>query len=78
MDSIKSEALNVIRRRPAICYWSTEKVKFRETFEKEEIGKFGSGEINEPFVEELMERGEETDDESDVDENDLTVEQMNS
>nr|KAJ0207451.1 hypothetical protein LSAT_V11C500239110 [Lactuca sativa] len=48
-DNIRSEALMVTRKRPTICYWSSEKIKYRETFEQEK-GRFGLGELNEEFV----------------------------
>ncbi|CAI9271385.1 unnamed protein product [Lactuca saligna] len=50
-DNIHSEALTVTRKRPTICYWSLEKIRYREAFEQEK-GKFGLGEINEEFVDE--------------------------
>ncbi|CAH1417180.1 unnamed protein product [Lactuca virosa] len=50
-DNIHSEALIVTRKRPTICYWSSEKIRYRETFEQEE-GRFGLGELNEEFVNE--------------------------
>ncbi|CAH1445053.1 unnamed protein product [Lactuca virosa] len=49
-----SEALMVTRKRPTICYWSSEKIRYRETFEQE-IGRFGIGELNEEFVNEEVE-----------------------
>nr|KAJ0194691.1 hypothetical protein LSAT_V11C700342620 [Lactuca sativa] len=50
-DHIHSEALTVTRKRPTICYWSSEKIRYGEAFEQEK-GKFGLGEINEEFVDE--------------------------
>ncbi|CAH1415979.1 unnamed protein product [Lactuca virosa] len=34
--------------------WTTEKVKMREDYEKEEIGEFGTGELNEEFIQEEL------------------------
>nr|KAJ0189792.1 hypothetical protein LSAT_V11C800443450 [Lactuca sativa] len=34
-DNIHSEVLPVTRKRPTICYWSSEKIRYRETFEQE-------------------------------------------
>ncbi|CAI9294481.1 unnamed protein product [Lactuca saligna] len=53
-DNIHSEALTVTRKRPTICYWSSEKIRYRETFEQEK-GRFGVGELNEEFVNEQNE-----------------------
>nr|KAJ0204095.1 hypothetical protein LSAT_V11C500252360 [Lactuca sativa] len=50
-DNIQSEALTVTHKRPTICYWSVEKIRYREAFEQEK-GRFGLGEINEEFVDE--------------------------
>ncbi|CAI9285147.1 unnamed protein product [Lactuca saligna] len=50
-DNIHSEALTVTHKRPTICYWSSEKIRYREAFEQEK-GQFGLGEINEEFVDE--------------------------
>nr|KAJ0204525.1 hypothetical protein LSAT_V11C500235780 [Lactuca sativa] len=50
-NNIQSEALTVTRKRPTICYWSSEKIRYREAFEQEK-GRFGLGEINEEFVDE--------------------------
>ncbi|CAI9277748.1 unnamed protein product [Lactuca saligna] len=50
-DNIQSEALTVTRKRPTICYWSSEKIRYREAFEQEK-GRFGLGEINEEFFDE--------------------------
>nr|KAJ0187935.1 hypothetical protein LSAT_V11C900464300 [Lactuca sativa] len=50
-NNIHSEALTVTRKRPTICYWSSEKFRYQEAFEQEK-GRFGLGEINEEFVDE--------------------------
>ncbi|CAI9275529.1 unnamed protein product [Lactuca saligna] len=50
-NNIQSEALTVTRKRPTICYCSSEKIRYREAFEQEK-GRFGLGEINEEFVDE--------------------------
>nr|KAJ0213480.1 hypothetical protein LSAT_V11C400189490 [Lactuca sativa] len=50
-DKIHLQALTVTRKRPTICYWSLEKIMYRETFEQE-IGRFGLGELNEECVNE--------------------------
>nr|KAJ0214177.1 hypothetical protein LSAT_V11C400224810 [Lactuca sativa] len=51
VDNIHSEALTVTCKRPTICYWSSEKIRYREAFEQEKC-KFGLGEINKEFVDE--------------------------
>ncbi|CAH1440239.1 unnamed protein product [Lactuca virosa] len=67
-DNIHSEALTVTRKRPTICYWSSEKIRYRETFEQIE-GKFGLGELNEEFVNEQDEGDTDLEDsDSDKDE----------
>ncbi|CAI9285377.1 unnamed protein product [Lactuca saligna] len=53
-DNIHSEALTVTRKRPTICYWSSEKIRYRETLEQEK-GRFAVGELNEKFVNEQNE-----------------------
>ncbi|CAH1417926.1 unnamed protein product [Lactuca virosa] len=64
-DNIRSEALTVTRKRPTICYWSFEKIRYRETFEQEK-GRFGLGELNEEFVNE-QDEGETNLEDSDSD-----------
>ncbi|CAH1436583.1 unnamed protein product [Lactuca virosa] len=64
-DNIHSEALTVTRKRPTICYWSSEKIRYRETFEQEK-GRFGLGELNEEFVNE-QDEGETDLEDSDSD-----------
>ena len=54
VDSVNLECIDVERNRPVICHWTTEKLKFREIFEREIIGEFGTGELNGVFVEEDM------------------------
>ncbi|CAH1438404.1 unnamed protein product [Lactuca virosa] len=49
LDSIDSDELKVERTRPFICYWSSEKIKYRENLEMT-IGRFGFGDTNPPFV----------------------------
>lgn len=49
LDSIDSDELKVERTRPVICYWNSEKIKYRENLEMT-IGRFGFGDINPPFV----------------------------
>ncbi|CAH1442914.1 unnamed protein product [Lactuca virosa] len=67
-DNIHSEALTVTRKRPTICYWSSEKIRYRETFEQEK-GRFGLGELNEEFVNEQDEGDTDLEDsDSDKDE----------
>nr|KAJ0196476.1 hypothetical protein LSAT_V11C700354060 [Lactuca sativa] len=67
-DSIHSEALTVTRKRPTICYWSSKKIRYRETFEQEK-GRFGLGELNEEFVNEQDEGDTDLEDsDSDKDE----------
>ncbi|CAI9300606.1 unnamed protein product [Lactuca saligna] len=67
-DNIHSEALTVTRKRPTICYWSSEKIRYRETFEQEK-GRFGVGELNEEFVNEQNEGDTDLEDsDSDKDE----------
>jgi len=41
----------VERTRPAICYWTNEKVKYREIYEK---SKFGKEQLNGEYEEEEM------------------------
>lgn len=67
MDSLKFDQVNVPRKRPAICYWSSEKIRFREECEQEE-GNFGLGEFNKN--EEVEEESEEECSEGDNDEED--------
>ncbi|CAI9302649.1 unnamed protein product [Lactuca saligna] len=50
-DNIHSAALTVTHKCPTICYWSLEKIRYREAFEQEK-GKIRLGEINEEFVDE--------------------------
>ncbi|CAH1454488.1 unnamed protein product [Lactuca virosa] len=64
-DNIRSEALTLTRKRPTICYWSSEKIRYRETFEQEK-GRFGLGELNEEFVNE-QDEGETDLEDSDSD-----------
>ncbi|CAH1450347.1 unnamed protein product [Lactuca virosa] len=67
-DNIHSEDLTVTRKCPTICYWSLEKIRYRETFEQEEC-RFGLGELNEEFVNEQDEGDTDLEDsDSDKDE----------
>ncbi|CAH1446720.1 unnamed protein product [Lactuca virosa] len=54
LNRVSSAVLKVKRTRPLICHWTTEKVKMREDYEKEEIGEFGTGELNEEFIQEEL------------------------
>nr|KAJ0202338.1 hypothetical protein LSAT_V11C600327260 [Lactuca sativa] len=54
LDIIKSDVVTVERTRPVICHWTLEKKKMRETFEKDEFGKFRIGDFNDDFVEEEL------------------------
>nr|KAJ0188055.1 hypothetical protein LSAT_V11C900473260 [Lactuca sativa] len=68
VDNIHSEALTVTHKRPTICYWSSEKIRYRETFEQEKC-RFGVGELNEEFVNEQNEGDTDLEDnDSDKDE----------
>ncbi|CAH1444963.1 unnamed protein product [Lactuca virosa] len=51
---IKSDVLNIERTRPMICHWTSEKIKMRETFEKDELGDFGTGDFNDEYVDEEL------------------------
>ncbi|CAH1446475.1 unnamed protein product [Lactuca virosa] len=73
--NIRSEALTVTRKCPTICYWSSEKIRYRETFEQEE-GRFGLGELNGEFVNE-QDQGD-TDLEDEVEDKDDSVEAYES
>ncbi|CAH1445586.1 unnamed protein product [Lactuca virosa] len=67
-DNIHSEALTVTCKCLTICYWSSEKIRYRETFEQEEC-RFGLGELNEEFVNEQDEGDTDLEDsDSDKDE----------
>nr|KAJ0211047.1 hypothetical protein LSAT_V11C400167070 [Lactuca sativa] len=67
-DNIHLEALTVTRKCPTICYWSSEKIRYRETIEQEK-GRFGVGELNEEFVNEQNEGDTDLEDsDSDKDE----------
>ncbi|CAH1412521.1 unnamed protein product [Lactuca virosa] len=67
-DNIHSEDLTITCKRPTICYWSSEKIRYRETFEQEE-GRFGLEELNEEFVNEQDEGDTDLEDsDSDKDE----------
>nr|KAJ0198477.1 hypothetical protein LSAT_V11C700344380 [Lactuca sativa] len=52
LDIIKSDVLKVERTRPVICHWISEKINMRETFEKDEVVDFGTGDFIDEFVEE--------------------------
>ncbi|CAH1448960.1 unnamed protein product [Lactuca virosa] len=54
VDSVKSELIKLERKHPVIYHWSTEKMKMRENYKKEELGDFGTGESNEEFIEEKL------------------------
>ncbi|CAI9260838.1 unnamed protein product [Lactuca saligna] len=54
LDRIKSDVLKVERTRPVICHWTSEKIKMRETFEKEELGDFGTRDFNDEYVDEEL------------------------
>ncbi|CAH1442060.1 unnamed protein product [Lactuca virosa] len=54
LDRIKSDVLNIERTRPVICHWTLEKIKMRETFEKDELGDFGTGDFNDEYVDEEL------------------------
>ncbi|CAH1427160.1 unnamed protein product [Lactuca virosa] len=78
-DNIHSEALTVTRKRPTICYWSSAKIRYRETFEQEE-GRFRLGVLNEEFVNE-QDEGDidlEDEDEDEVEHEDDYVEAYES
>ncbi|CAH1438407.1 unnamed protein product [Lactuca virosa] len=62
VDRVSSEVLKVKRTRLVICHWTTEKVKMREDYEKEEIGEFGTGELNEEFIQEELNEEKVNDD----------------
>ena len=49
VDMVNHDVLHIPRTRPTICHWGTDQLKFRETFEKENIGSFGIGELNQPL-----------------------------
>nr|KAJ0214717.1 hypothetical protein LSAT_V11C400212090 [Lactuca sativa] len=49
-DKINSEALTVTCKRPTICYWSSKKIRYRDTFEQ-----FSLRELNEEFFNEQVE-----------------------
>ncbi|CAH1436285.1 unnamed protein product [Lactuca virosa] len=66
-DKIHSETLTVTCKRPTICYWSSEKIRYRDTFEQEKC-RFGLGELNEEFVNEQYE-GDTNLEDSDSDKN---------
>ncbi|CAH1453906.1 unnamed protein product [Lactuca virosa] len=53
-NRVSSKVLKVKRTRPVICHWTIEKVKIREDYEKEEIGEFGTGELNDEFIQEEL------------------------
>ncbi|CAH1442343.1 unnamed protein product [Lactuca virosa] len=54
LDRIKSDVLKFERTCPVICYWTSEKIKMRETFEKDELGDFGIGDFNDEYVDEEL------------------------
>lgn len=54
VDSAKFEVIQTERKRPVICHWTKEKLKMRETYEKEELGNFGTGEFSEEFIAEEL------------------------
>ncbi|CAH1427166.1 unnamed protein product [Lactuca virosa] len=69
-NNIHLEALTVAHKCPTICYWSSEKIRYRETFEQEKC-RFGLGELNEEFVNEKDEGDTDLEDsDSDKDEDD--------
>nr|KAJ0226339.1 hypothetical protein LSAT_V11C100033850 [Lactuca sativa] len=76
-DNIHTEALTVTRKRPTICYWSSKKIRYRETFEQEK-SRFGLAELNEIFFNE-QDKGDTylEDNDSDRDE-DHSVEEYES
>ncbi|CAH1423379.1 unnamed protein product [Lactuca virosa] len=70
-DKIRLEDLTVTCKRPTICYWSSGKIRYRETFEQEK-GRYGLGELNEEFVNEQDEGDTNLEDnDSDKDEDDF-------
>nr|KAJ0210348.1 hypothetical protein LSAT_V11C400183790 [Lactuca sativa] len=76
-DNIHSEALTVTRKCPTICYWSSEKIRYRETFEQEK-GRFGVGELNEEFVNEQNEGDTDLEDSDSNKDEDHSVEAYES
>ncbi|XP_052627234.1 uncharacterized protein LOC128133744 [Lactuca sativa] len=46
--------LNIQRTRPMFCHWTLEKIKMRETFEKDKLGDFGTGDFNDEYVDEEL------------------------
>ncbi|XP_023767892.1 uncharacterized protein LOC111916446 [Lactuca sativa] len=54
VDSVKVELIKDERKRLVIFHWSTKKMKTRENYEKEELGDFGTRELNEEFNEEQL------------------------
>nr|KAJ0210969.1 hypothetical protein LSAT_V11C400178070 [Lactuca sativa] len=47
-------ALRKYKTSIVICYWISEKIKMRETFEKEELGDFGTGDFNDKYIDEEL------------------------
>jgi len=41
--------LQIPRTRPVISQWTTDKMKYRENYEKENYEEFGTGGLNEPI-----------------------------
>ncbi|CAI9299843.1 unnamed protein product [Lactuca saligna] len=77
-DKIHSEALMVTCKHPTICYWSSKKIRYRDTFQQEE-GRFGLGELNEEFVNEQDEGDTDIEvSDSDKDEDHYIKEKLNS
>ncbi|CAI9277211.1 unnamed protein product [Lactuca saligna] len=52
--SIKVELIKVEKKHPVICHYSKKKMRMRENYKKEELGDFGTGELNEKFIEEQL------------------------
>jgi hypothetical protein len=67
-DRLKFDVLEIKRKCPTICYWTSEKVRYREYFEQEEIGEFGLGDLNDKVFEQG--KVESDSDESDSDDSD--------
>nr|KAJ0193635.1 hypothetical protein LSAT_V11C800426000 [Lactuca sativa] len=48
LESVRCDSVNIVRGRPAICFWNVEKLCERERVECRTIG-LGMGELQEPF-----------------------------
>nr|KAJ0224247.1 hypothetical protein LSAT_V11C100033290 [Lactuca sativa] len=58
VDTVKFELIKAERKHPVIRHWTTNKMKMIETYEKKELGDYGTGKLNEEFIEEeLSEEG---------------------